>query len=92
MYWKITKDHLFEEDGGKYFSESRVGLRTKKEYKVEGEIYDLKLFDDDRELYYEAEADFEGMEAISEWAYRDAGVTITQAFDKKTGKWVDEIS
>lgn len=86
MYWKITKDNLWEEGDS---LPSRVGFRTKTNEPRLDALLDVRLLDDDREHYYTAVADDEALEDLYHWAYRDAGVTILQV--KTDGKWVDTI-
>lgn len=93
MYAKITKDHL---DLGDVLSDwkPRDGQviidRSSPPHSHDIERLEVRLLDDDRELYYEAVATDDALEDLFMWAQRDAGVTILQV--KKGNAWVDEIS
>ena len=89
--WIITKDYVSDEGDvlnrtGKHsrdYNSERFALADKLE---------IRLFDDDGELYYDALATRERIEgteerafALLDWAMADAGCTELQYFDK--GEW-----
>lgn len=91
MHWRITEDLLVD---GTYITESRVGYSHSDA--GENGIFsavEVRLLDDDREHYYTAicEDSDESLWDLYSWAQADAGVTILQMFNKKTGQWEDEI-
>lgn len=89
MYWKITKDHLWEEGDS---LPSRKGM-VHHEYNESNppvDLLEVRLRDDDLELYYEAVADDEALENLFFWAQRDAGVTLLEVKDEN-GKWNPEV-
>lgn len=85
MYAKITKDHLFD---GDIITDDRTGeiiVSELRERPAKQPILDVRLYDDDGELYYEALADDEALEALYSWAAHDAGVTMLKV--KNGNKW-----
>lgn len=86
MYAVIKKDHLADD-----ILPTREGLKF-GDYLDSNNIVDFRALDDDRIVYYEGEGDDEGLEAVFEWAMRDAGVTIIQIKDTLTGTWQDYMS
>jgi hypothetical protein len=87
-YAKITEDHLWKEGD---VSPSRIGwsLGDEQERPTEG-VLQVRLLDDDRELYYTAEATDDALETLHSWAGIDAGVTILQVL--KGDVWEDVIA
>lgn len=85
MYWKITKDHLYD---GKIITKNYTGKTLGNI--IVGDILMVRLYDDDDELYYEAHSDDEGLESLYEWALIDSGTVCLKIWDK--GAWKVEIA
>lgn len=86
MYAKITKDLLVD---GEIITTDRTG-QVLWNGPLVGNLLQVRLLDDDREVYYEAVADDEVLESLASWAAKDSGVTILQT--KQHGAWKDAIS
>lgn len=91
MYAKITKDHLFDGDIIDRDRSGAVIIRTGGELThTEPTLLDVRLYDDDDELYYEAIATDDALEDLFDWAQRDSGVTKLDV--KRDGEWKVEIA
>ena len=84
MYGRIDRDYLFEPGDT---IPSRVGTTWGKKEQAEGEIFRIRLLDDDGEVYYGGESDDEAMETIYEFARRDAGAVILEAHSEGETEW-----
>lgn len=90
MYAKITKDLLYEPPDDVVGDRTGVVLICPEDGQPDGPLLKVRLLDDDRIPYYEAEATDETLEELASWAGRDSGCTILQT--QKAGAWVDTIS
>lgn len=94
MYAKITKDLINCEEilGVEYVRENKVIFGTLEDATC-GEPFMLRvrLLDDDRIPYYEADVDEDAaLEPLFFWCQRDAGCTILQVWYTDRG-WEDVI-
>lgn len=90
MYAKIVKDHLGVEDVlGPDFAREGMVVIGQGSNEPDG-LIDVRLLDDDRELYYEVRASEDSLEHLMDWGMHDAGATILQTKDM-TGEWRDTI-
>lgn len=89
MFAKITKDYLGLDDVLPAWKPRDGEVILDRPTKSLRNMLEVRLLDDDRNLYYEALADEEGLEPLLSWAMRDAGATILQT--KEHGAWVDTI-
>jgi hypothetical protein len=93
MYAKITKDLLYD---GKLIQNDRTNEVIFGALQPGEDLRVVRLLDDDRDVYYEAEATEDALEDLFEWAMKDSGVTIlqTRKIDMSNGRlvWDDEIS
>jgi hypothetical protein len=89
IYWKITKDHLYD---GEYFKDSREGVKAGNPDHGNFAIIKFRAYDDDDELYYEGEVfdNEESLESVFDWTQKDAGVTRLDV--KVLGEWTVEIA
>lgn len=90
MYAKILLDHidcvpLLGED---YKRVGRVVVGT--EPAPDEGLLQVRILDDDRELYYTCEADDEALESLLSFCMGDVGATVLQVM--KEGEWEDTIS
>lgn len=83
MYAKITRDLIAQGDW-----DPRTGVVF--DGAPVGDVLKVRLLDDDRDVYYLADADDEALEPLLSWAARDVGTTILQ--QRIDGNWVDVIS
>ena len=84
MYAKIDRDYLYEPGD---MTPSRVGTTWGSKEQAEGEIFRIRLLDDDLEVYYGGESDDEAMETVCAWATRDAGAIILEAHSEGETEW-----
>jgi hypothetical protein len=91
MYAKIVTDHLDVTDTlGPEFDRTNQVIICEFHKQVPTDLLDVRLLDDDRELYYTAVADDDALEGLFTWAMKDSGVAILQT--KQDGEWKDVIS
>ena len=91
MYAKITKDLLYDNKvvGEEYESREGLVLFDNKPGPIHV-FYKCRLYDDDGEIYYEADADDAALELLFDWAQKDAGVTLLK-IKADNGEWEDCI-
>lgn len=86
MYARITRDYIAQGDW-----KAATGTTFGSPSTAVGEVYKVRLLDDDGEVYYHAEADDEALEGLYDWAAHDVGTTLLQTRNAD-GTWKDVIA